>query len=64
MHEQRTNADEMARSRGLANGKGFRRWLGGRLPEHQESGDWSTDIGSPGHAAMKRELDVFMAPRR
>ena len=64
MQAERTDAEQMARSRGLANGKGFRKWLHDRLPQLHEPYDWSAAVGSPKHVAMKRELDAFMGTRR
>jgi hypothetical protein len=64
MHEQRTSAEQIARSQGLANAKGFRRWLRDRLPEHHEVDDWSAEIGSAKHLSMKRLLALFMRTHR
>jgi hypothetical protein len=64
MDEHRTSAEEMARSEGLANGKGFRRWLRDRLPEHRQVENWTAEIGSAKHMSMKRLLAAFMRTRR
>ena len=64
MDEQRTSAEQMARSQGLANSKGFRRWLRDRLPEHHTVDDWSAEIDSAKHLSMKRLLALFMRTSR
>jgi hypothetical protein len=60
LSDQYTNAEEMARSAGLPNGKAFRARLRKRHPDLHVQGSWRTVIGSEKHRAMQRELDELV----
>lgn len=63
MTEFYTNAEEMARLAGLANGKAFRSRLRACLPEFHERGNWRVVVGGPKHQAMARELAALVLER-
>jgi len=63
MSEQHTNAEEMARRAGLADGKALRGRLRKQHPELHVRGSWRTVIGSPKHRVMERVLVSVLAEK-
>ena len=61
MADQFTNAEEMARRAGLANGKAFRARLRARLPQHHERGRWRVVVGGAKYLVMEAELAAMLA---
>ena len=63
MSEQYTDAEEMARARGIQ-GKSFRARLRKNLKAHHSKGSWRVPIGSEKDRLMERELAAMPAQAR